>query len=363
MIDDPNPMVRIASILSAAQHRRDDLLPMIRALATHANIAEQEACATAIGTLKDSKSIPLLKRMTRSTTPEVRLAALSSLYHLGELSSKEAIEEIAHTGNLFAIQELATITGSEETLTLLVQHSERHIRLNASMALLERKDPHAIPGILEILLRDSKDLGFQPTFSLGHSLKAWKVIPSSQQHSKEPFMDLSPISLGLREHLLTLALELPEPHFLRIADQIFQTNQLDLVPKTCLLLENMRTENALRLLRSYALDGHPLTRAYCSLILFRLKEEGPYEQAIYSWIARSKKEALLKFRPNLPRNQQLSSSGLLTPEERSRLLIESYATIASSHTEQSIDTLLEVIQESHENNRYALAGLLLRAIQ
>src|SRR5579871_759205 len=60
MMDDKFHMTRIEAVLSAARYGRDDLLPMIRSRATHLNVAEQEACATAIGYLKDSKSMALL---------------------------------------------------------------------------------------------------------------------------------------------------------------------------------------------------------------------------------------------------------------------------------------------------------------
>ena len=57
LIEDPYTFVRVESILAAARFDRDDLLPAIRAAATHANISEQEAAACALGTLKDSKSL------------------------------------------------------------------------------------------------------------------------------------------------------------------------------------------------------------------------------------------------------------------------------------------------------------------
>jgi len=103
MMDDKFHLTRIEAILSAARFGRDDLLPMIRSHATHLNIAEQEACASAIGFLKDSKSIPLLKNLSRSPSANVKLAAKYSLYLLGDDSAKEEIVSLAKEGNLFAI--------------------------------------------------------------------------------------------------------------------------------------------------------------------------------------------------------------------------------------------------------------------
>ena len=53
----------------------------------------------------------------------------------------------------------------------------------------------------------------------------------------------------------------------------------------------------------------------------------------------------------------------LTPKETSRLLIEAYETLAESHEMEGIDLLIEAIRLGHKKNRYALAGLLLKAIQ
>ena len=57
------------------------------------------------------------------------------------------------------------------------------------------------------------------------------------------------------------------------------------------------------------------------------------------------------------------SSFDLTPEESSRLLIESYQALAEKHDAKSIDSLLEALKEGNAKNRYVLSGLLLLAIQ
>jgi hypothetical protein len=116
MMDDSFHMTRIEAILNAARFGRDDLLPMIRARATHLNIAEQEACASAIGWLKDSKSLKLLYSLNQSPTETVQLAAKRSLLLLGEESVKEEIVKLAREGNLFAITLLGDILGMQDAL-------------------------------------------------------------------------------------------------------------------------------------------------------------------------------------------------------------------------------------------------------
>ena len=138
LMEDNHPMVRVEALLCAARYGRDDLLGKIRAHATHLQREEQEAAASALGILKDSKSIPQLQKLALSSSPNVQLAALHALYKLGETSVIEKILPIAQKGDLFAIQLLGELPGSEETLSSLTKNTPIHIRMNAGIALLKR---------------------------------------------------------------------------------------------------------------------------------------------------------------------------------------------------------------------------------
>jgi len=365
MMDDPFHAIRIEAILSAARHGRDDLLPAIRTCATHIDVAEQEACATALGYLKDSSSLKRLKKLSNSPSENVQLAALRSLYSLGDESAKERIIEKAKEKNSFAITMLGDITGSEATLLSLVDDENISIRFNAALSLLKRKDARAVPYIKEFLLRDSRDLGFQPQTSIGNSLKTWKVISSMQQHAKESYYDLMALSLSVRDSILKDCLELPEEAFIKTAKLIFDTKQNEMIPLLVALLENKRTPPAIDLLKAKSQTaGAPLIRAYCNLALFRLKEPGPYEENLKKWVVSHKSHELIQFRPSLPWAARLTESNFdLTPEESSSLLIESYQVLAERHDEKSIDFLLTTLQDGENKNLPVLAGILLRALQ
>lgn len=367
MMDDPFHMTRVEAILNAARFGRDDLLPAIRCKATQLNNAEQEACSFAIGSLKDSKSIPLLKNLSKSSSSNVQLSALCALYSLGDLSAKEKIEELAKKEDLFAITLLGEIPGSEKTLISLTEDSDLQVRFNATIALLRRKDKGVAKSLIEFLVRDSRDLGFQPQFSIGNSLMAWKVVPSAKQHQKDNYNDLFTISLNLREHLLQESLELPSEEFLKIAKALFDSKQTDLVPLLIRLMENLQTEEALTLLTEQTqATGAPLTRAYCNLALLRLTKKEPYKTAVLQWISQKKQTEMIRFRPQLAWNVRFSDKNTafeLTPEENSRLLIECYQTLTLTHEENCIDILLEGLKTGNGNNRPILAGLLIQAIQ
>jgi HEAT repeat protein len=365
MMDDPFHPVRVEAILSAARHGRDDLLPTIRSCSTHVDIAEQEACAAALGYLKDSASLKRLKKLSLSPSDNVKLAALQSLHCLGDLQAKQEIIEMAKNKNLFAITLLGDISDSEDTLLSLAHDENLSIKLNAALALLKRKDPRSIIYLKEFLLRDSRDIGFQPYSSTGNSLRAWKVISSTQQHAKQSYYDLMAISLSVRESILVDALELSEDAFINIAKIVMDYRQNELIPVLVHLLENHKGSKALELLKTRSQSaGAPLLRAYCNLALYRLKEKGPYKENMKSWVQSKQSQEIVQFRHSLPWAAKLNESNFeLTPQENSALLIESYQVLAEEHTEESIDFLLDSLHQGQPANIPILAGILLKALQ
>ncbi len=364
LIEDPDPQTRVESILHVARLGRDDFLPMLRKRLTHTHIAELEAAIFAMGALKDSHSIPKLKKLTQSPTDTIRLAASIALFNLGDRSHVSIIENLAKQHNLFAISALGSISETEETLASLLQSTDLQVRTNAAIALLQRRDPRCISILSEILINDTRDLAFKPFQSVGRTLSAIKTITSAEIHSKDPSVDLS-YSVAMREHLLRETMLLPEADFLKIAAKIFSTAQNDLVPTTIGLLENLQTEGALALLKKGSEKiTSPLIRDYCHLALFRLKQEGPHEEYINHWVMNQKEAQLIQMRQLLPWKYRMEQSDYsLTPEETSRLLIETFLSIASQRDEKSIAFLLEAIQYGNPYNRYALMGLLMKATE
>ncbi len=364
LIEDGHSSTRVEAISCAARLGRDDLLPIIRAAITHTNIAEQEASAFALGVFKDSKSISRLKKLKQSPSENVQLAAYKSLYVLGDLNVKEEILSMVQKKNLFAITTAGQIPEAKELLATLVKDPIEQIRFNAAMALLKLHDERCLPPLLEILIRDGRDLGFIPQLSLGKSHLAWKTVPSAKQQQQAGF-DISSVSMQLKEQLLKEAIALPEKNFLFLAKRIFDSRQSELIPLLVALLENLQTENAIRLLKEKStITGAPLIRGYCNLALFRLKKEGPHKQQLMEWISQNKKNDMIRFRPMVQMDQRMSDSPLeLTPEDHSRLLIDSYQALADRHDEMGINFLLESIKDGNPKNRYVLAGLLLRALQ
>ncbi len=364
LLHDRHPIVRVQSILSIMQFHRDDLLPLLRKRISYANIAELEACAMALGYLKDTSSIPQLIKLSDSSTDHVRLAALKALYALGDTSVKQQIEIMALSHNVFAIQALGDMFGTEDTLAELLSSKSIQVRVNAAISLLRRRDPRALPVLKEFFLDDSRGIAFQPQHSVGYSHNAIKVIFSSKQREKDPLVDLS-ISLSLKEHFLKESMNLGEEPFLEIAAQIFAGRQNDLAPLLINLLENLRTENAIQLLKTQAERiGAPFIRDYANLSLFRLKEEGPYEARVINWLKKCDENEEIHLRPHLSLQDRAELSEYsLSAVERSQLLLDTFGALASCQNEKSISIVLDAIKKGSPNNRYALAGLLMRATE
>ncbi|PIS00893.1 MAG: hypothetical protein COT84_05435 [Chlamydiae bacterium CG10_big_fil_rev_8_21_14_0_10_35_9] len=361
MISDHNPTVRVQAILSGAGLGRDDLIPLIRKCATHPHIAEQEACAYALGVLQDSKSIPRLQKLVKSKDANVRLAACKALIYLGDNSYKRHIIEMAQHKNVFAIEALSSINDSEEVLYQLCQSNDIQVRVNAVISLLKRKDSRCVPFLKEFFIKDSRDVAFQMQYSLGHCHKALKVIFSATQRLKDPFIDLS-LSLSLKEHFLREALELNQSDFLEVAKIILYNEQNDLIPLLMNLLENLQTTEVITLLNTFAQKaGAPLIRDYCHLALFRLNAGAEHELYIRNWLKKQNHLNIIQLRPVLPWNMRISDSYSLDPDEASKLLMDIYLTLASKQDETSIYAVLDALKKGNPKNRYALAGLIIRA--
>ncbi|MGR3973419.1 MAG: hypothetical protein QRY72_02440 [Candidatus Rhabdochlamydia sp.] len=357
---------RVETLLCLAKSHHDDLLPHIRPYLTHLSHQEQEAAALAVALLKDSSSLSQLHHLSKSHFASVELTSLYALYLLGSSSSLSSIKQIADQGDLFAITLMGSLPSSGSTLKNLQVHSHLSVRLNATLSLLLQKDSACLKTVPEFLFRDHKDLGFIPITSAGKALYAWKVISSASLQESNMAMAIQNMSLSLREQMLKMAVELEEQDFLWIASQLFQHQQIELIPLLSYLLENHKTEGALNLLKQHSEVGNlPLIRMYCHLALFRLKEKGPYADYLKEWIHQTLLTDMMHFNPLASSLLPATSfpSYELSPSENGVLLMQSYEAIAQRHSEEGIDLLLQGIHKGHPNNRYALAGLLLHTLQ
>ncbi|NGX61968.1 MAG: hypothetical protein K940chlam9_01460 [Chlamydiae bacterium] len=360
LLTDKELSVRMEAILRVAKGKRDEFLPQIRKLATQPHHAEQEGCAFALGALKDSESIPLLRELAEKGRPTVRMAALHALYELNSSFSLSWLKQEALCGDLFALQTLAKMEGEgNEIFAKLLDSEDREVHFQALLALLKRRDKRAIAHIESLLFLDKQDLGFYQVSSPGGTIKVWKCLPSAHASAKK-YPGILAQTTALREKALLACLEISEKRFYPLCRRLLFSGERSLVPLIVKLLENKQSEEALALLREGTQKtGAPYARNYCALALYRLREEGPYEEMITRWIRLAGGETLIQFKEG-EASELLSPKFALSPSETSRFLVESYETLASIQSPAALDTLLYAMVHGNPKNRYALAGLLIR---
>lgn len=359
---------RLAAISVAAHFGFDGFLPAIRSAATHPDAAEQEACAAALGLLNDSHSIPTLTHLAQSPAPGVALAACYALSRLGKSSFRSPIMTYAKNNkNPFALYLLGSIPQTKAILKDFLKERDVNLQLNAALALLKKRDPACLTPLLKLLVNRDNHLGCQPVHSLGGTLTFWKVVPSSFAYAKKVQRDIPAMTLLLREHILQEMIELPETAFLSLAQTLFAVKQRDLIPLLVRLLENLNSPRACALLKQQSERvGSPFIRNYCHLALYRMGKGEEHATALFAWMNQQKACPLFRFRPPLSwteRGSYQREYNQLTPEETSRLVLETFEALASHHDPKSLDLILGSMQFGHEKNRYALAGLLLKVLQ
>lgn len=362
MFNQPAKDTQLALTLSIAKYERDDLLPQIRQLTTQLNFANQEACAFAIGHLKDEQAISKLEKLSTSQYSNVAVAAKLALYRLGRKEPIQKIEEAAKKGDLYAIAALGEIENHPQVLLELLNQDDIQIRINALISLLQQDHPRALELVEELVIRDNRDLGFTSQESPGKTLTTWKVTTSASQLFKENISAYIE-HIKFKEAVLEKLRELSEERFISLADKILYSQQNDLVPKTVELLEDLGTEGSIKSLKIHQQQlGAPLVRNYCNLVLYRLNEPGPYGEQLRIWVKNKIQTQFIRMEPFDPWELGKGSYAL-TPEETSKLLIDSFLAFAMNQDSLGIEALIEAIGSGHAKNKYALAGLLLRATQ
>lgn len=363
-LNDPNVYVRIETISALMQQQRDDFLPTIRKRLIASSSSEKEICALAVGLFQDKESLNELEKLTLSKNSEISLSAMKSLYHLGKSGYQKKIEAMALSKNIYAINALSDMPGSENTLYILTFDRNLQVRINAIYALLRRKDIRALEKIDEFLVKDHRDLAFEPIASLGKAHQALKCHTSSLQNTESRKINL-PLSFAIKESLLAEALHLDKKAFLKLAENIFDKKQNPLIPQLIALLESIKGEETIALLKKYSnKTGAPLIRTYCQLALFRMKIDGPYHKNICEFVQNNLTHELIQLRPMLSYTERMfEQSYRLTDKETTQLLIDSFVALVQKKDEESINTLLTAIKNGNPKNRYALAGLLLRAVE
>lgn len=360
MINDPSEKIRQSVIISAAKFGRDDLLPQIRRQAGHYSFRNQEVCAFAIGEFRDEQSHDLLNKLCLSQYKNVRIAANLALEKLGDKNGGKRLAEEALRGNLLAIATLGECKNQTNALKELLKNQDLQIQINAGISLLKQNQPLTVSEITPLLIRDHRELAFIKTSSPGKSIEYWKVIPSSSQLLNED-SDSFKEHIQFKEWVINRMKEISLKDFYKIASLIFNQRQNDLIPLLVEHLVILETDESINLLKDFRQTlGAPFIRNYCHLGLYLLNEKGEHSKQLENWILAECKSDLIQFKDYNPWEIG-KETYLLAPKEKSQLLIAILEAFVMNQDPAGIDCLIEILVSGHPKNKYAIAGILVRA--
>ena len=366
LLNHPKEEVRIEAILNVVKGSHEELVGQLRMLAAHPQMNQLETAAYALGKFKDEKSVPRLRAIANLQHSSTALAAMVALYDIGLKEYYQPVVQMAEEGNLFAVAALGRMSESKPWLIRLLNSPNQDVRLNAAISLLDLRDPAAIPTFSSLLIHDVRDLGFDEISSPGRSQRCWRIIPSVSVQSEAAL--LKEISLSFKEALLSQTLDLPEEHFLALSEKIVQARENPLVPTMIELIVNHQSTASIDFLKKYREQaGAPLIRTYCNLALYKLQEEGPYRDQLFSWI-RDHFSDSIDFRilqpfEGIPQFDSMESKYKITPDESSRLFIEILEAFNQYKDPEGIDLIVDLLRQSPPKKRYPLAGILLHVTQ
>lgn len=349
--------VRIAAVNSIAEHNIESFAPQVKSLAMQVSPHLQEACATALGKMGCTTAIPQLKKLMQSKYTETALSAAHALHTLGDLQAANYIYDKAKLGNTFAITLLGEMDGSQDFLYQLTKSRDATIRVNASIALLRRRDQRAAQHIVEWLTPTHIKGLIVKNRSEGKSLLSFKFLQLDETGI------VAENNLELREQMLNIASGLPDDGYFTIAETLISKKQNDLLPAMFHIIRERSNERSLEFLKKYCQQpGYPLLRTFCNLVLLQKQENGPYRELVEKWVEEQWSEDLLSFRPVI--NSSMDGSTFqLKPHEKTMLFLSCLEVIASLQSEDSLDFILRGLSACHPNLRSLFATLLIRAIQ
>lgn len=359
--------IRLATLLEVAKKERDDLLPSVRALATHPGFAEEEACAFALGKLRDREAEAQLMRLSERTQGEVSVAALKALYDIGHPEALAKLVQKAREENLFALQLLGEVDAQKEIhnqLLNLLESPNPSVRLNSAFLLMRFQEKKALAYFYKLFERKKEDVGFYRQRSPGKALFYWKAVPSYSQKIKNAPL-LAEENRIFFSQMVQAALEFAEEDFLPFLKMIIENHEYsEFIPFVMELLCNHPTDPVIAFLKQESqATGAPLLRYFSLLTLYRLNKESCYETPLLTFLEEQKgKELHFGATKSLlnSEEEELPSRYSMTSEESSALRIAIFEMLAVSHSEKILDLLIDAIAYGNPKNRYALAGLLIR---
>jgi HEAT repeat protein len=337
LLFDPQEEVVIETLMAIGHHTISSMAPLIVSMEPHSP-AVLEAQAFALRICDTEIAREKLRKLTIHKNPCVQIQAALSLIFLHETTYQSTINDLAKSGNLFAI---AALGSCPETLSDLdLKNQSRASQANLVLSLLNKKEARCIPELKTLLfLPDDQMLYESP--SVGHSLSYWDIV-SIGAFDTALWPTMKEQSLVTKESLLIQTLELNEASFEDVSATVFAEGYVDLYPCLLQLLENQRSEATIHLLRQEANRvGAPYNRAFATLALVRLGIE-TNEEELVSILNFSREHKEQPWRTPLPWMSLLHSDEK-NPSQQAAATAQLYITTIETLAERGTPTSIEIL--------------------
>ncbi|AAD18174.1 HEAT repeat domain-containing protein [Chlamydia pneumoniae] len=364
--------IRSATALQIGEYQQKRFLPTLRNLLTSASPQDQEAILYALGKLKDGQSYYNIKKQLQKPDVDVTLAAAQALIALGKeedalpVIKKQALEERPRA--LYALRHLPSEIGIPIALPIFLKTKNSEAKLNVALALLELgcDTPKLLEYITERLVQPHYNETLALSFSKGRTLQNWKrvniIVPQDPQERER----LLSTTRGLEEQILTFLFRLPKEAYLPCIYKLLASQKTQLATTAISFLSHTSHQEALDLLFQAAkLPGEPIIRAYADLAIYNLTKDPEKKRSLHDYAKKLIQETLLfvdtenqRPHPSMPYLRYQ-----VTPESRTKLMLDILETLATSKSSEDIRLLIQLMTEGDAKNFPVLAGLLIKIVE
>lgn len=361
-----NPQVRLAALKAISDHNLDEFITDSRKFLTHTDPKLKEAALNFAKKHHDIKARHQINLAVKSPYKHVKIAALLAQKALTGQNISAPLIKMAKEKDLFSIAALEKEQECINVLISLVEDKDRDTRFNAALRLLKHKNTSCKNTIKEILTIDPSYLSIYSHTSPGLTLSCIKTAPlaSFDTDNQKNFYKLQ--TQHFVESILNMSINLDEDTFLEIIKSVFEKRQLHLVPLAIRLLENRPSKRIDKFIKAQAnCLAAPLIRSYARLSLYKKDKTYMKKHEFLSLINVLKHINIVDFDENggLAVNPKTNATQFdLSIQEKSSLYLQALEILIQEHDTDALTCLLKSLRDGNKQNRYIIAGLIIKCL-
>ena len=358
--------IRLAAIKAITDHNLGEFTQDIRKLLSHTDPSIKEASLDFARKQHDIHALEQINLALKSPYRQVQIAAIKASNAFGKIDCTKRLNAIAKDGDLFAIYSLREEKTSSETLANLLKSAKKDIRFNAALSLLKNKNNACKNVIKEILQCDPNYEALLQHHSPGMALVCIKSRPLAtfKHEGEQNYYKMQ--THQLLASILANCMHLDETSFLEIITTIFENKKLHLVPHSIRLIENRSSPRIKQFLHKQAnCLAAPLIRSYAQLSLYKKDKTHLSKKQLYALIDTLKNIHIVELEqnPQLATNPRTGNTHFdLSLQEKSSLYLQALELVMMDHDHDALSCLVNVFKTGLKQNRYIIAGLLIKCL-